>query len=425
MRIKEDFLSFLWQNGFFIQNSLKTVRGEDIEILFPGYRNDSSGPDFLESKIRIEDKIWVGNVELHVKSSDWYAHGHETDNNYDSVVLHVVYEYDMPVFNSKNVQIPTLELKNKIPAKILDNFLQLSKAKSSIKCAAFLPVDRLVWEKWLERLFVERLEEKQHYFFKLLDRTVNDWEAVLYHALLRYFGMLHNTDAFEQMAERLPFSVFKKYVAEEKYTEALLLGTAGLFEDKDFLGDYMSELKKNYLFLKAKHQLRSIPSRIKFGGMRPVNFPTIRLSQFARLYKKNEMLFDKLILNENIHSIRKILRVSTSSYWENHYIPERETVRRKKVLGRAFTEGLIINVIVPLKFAYAQYSQNEVLQEKTLNLAQKLAPENNKVVRYFEKYGIKANNASDSQAMIRLQKNYCFQDNCINCAIGKTILSHE
>jgi hypothetical protein len=423
MLLNEKFLHFVWQHGLLDNRKLHTIHNEKVEIVFPGYRNPGTGPDFSEARIRIGNRLWAGNVEIHLNASDWYAHHHETDKNYDSVILHVVYRYDMPVYNTYGVEIPVLELHDKILPGVYERFSDLSASNDTLKCKAFLPVDGPVWEKWKERLFIERLEQKVGDFEAALKKHTNDWEAVLFEKLLRYFGMARNTDAFEQTARHIGFQVFRKYIHNPEYTEALLLGVSGILARADGHDTYIKQLKSHYLFLKNKHNLTEIDTPVTHGRVRPANFPSVRLSQLAGLYYRHENLFNKIIDTNAIDELRKIFNQSVSAYWETHYFPGKPSVKRKKVLGKSFIDLLIINVVVPLRFAYAKYYGDDTLIEKTLLLAAELPAEKNNTVNIFIENRLPVRNAADSQAVIHLKKYYCNANNCINCSIGKNIVS--
>ncbi|NPA43675.1 MAG: DUF2851 family protein, partial [Chlorobi bacterium] len=228
MFFRESFLHFVWQHRLLDQSKLHTTEGEPVEILSPGFRNPSAGPDFWDARLRIGGQLWAGHVEVHLRASDWYAHHHERDPAYNAVILHVVWEDDMPVFNAAGAPVPALELKDKVLPGVRDNYVQLASAASPLKCAPFLPIPGAEWEKWTERLYVDRLEDKARRTETLLRETVNDWEEVLFRRMLRYFGMVRNTEAFERVAERIGFRVFRKYLHDLPTLEALLLGTAGL-----------------------------------------------------------------------------------------------------------------------------------------------------------------------------------------------------
>jgi len=421
----EDFLHYIWQNGYFSQENLRTSAGEKVEIVFPGFKNSGGGPDFTEAKIRIGDQIWFGNVELHTRSSQWYAHHHEKDPAYDSVILHVVWEEDMPVFNRHGAPVPALEIKNYVFPEIKENYARFHHQTHRLKCRPFMPIDRMVWVKWLERLYAERMENKTRSLIALAEKLTRDWEDVLFRLLLRYFGMKDNTDAFEAIADATGFKIFRKYLRDLPVLEALLLGTAGLLENAPETDSYVSELKRHYAFLKAKHRLRPSPLPVKHGGMRPGNFPSIRLAQFARLYHTRPDLFDKIMQAKNTADLEKIFRISTSEYWQTHYLPGKESKKRPKYTGKNFIRSLILNTVIPLRHAYHTYRGQEEKAMDDLQLAAMLPPETNRITRMFEVLRVPAEHAAASQGLLQLYGSYCSRNNCLNCDIGKYVLSRE
>jgi hypothetical protein len=425
MFFNENFLHFIWQNTYFFKNKLHTTDGEPVEILHPGFANHLSGPDFLDAKIRIGDRIWFGTVEIHVESSAWYAHHHETDPAYDTVILHVVYENNMPVFNSHGVKIPAMELKGKIPEGILDAYRLLASSAHPLKCHYALPEEPVLYEKWLERLFIERLERKVRTIHRHLEASVNDWEGVLYRMLLRYFGASQNTDAFETIATLVPWRIFKKYTSRPDYTEALLLGTAGLLDENHISDEYTARLFENYKFLRTKHELESLEIPLKFGRMRPVNFPSVRLAQFAALYARHPDLFDRLIRKCPPEQKRQMLKIEADGYWKKHYLPGKKSASKPKKTGKQFIDMLLLNVIVPVQFAYGKYLDDPDLTESATDLARLLPPENNRIVRFYNSYGFPVNSAASSQAVLQLKNFYCNRNKCLSCDIGKKIISRE
>ena len=423
MFFKEDFLHFVWLNSLYDHSKLRAVTGEKVEVVFPGYPNNRSGPDFTEAKVIIDGQLWAGNVEIHLKSSDWFAHHHETDPSYDSVVLHVVYRFDMPVYNTHGAPIPAVELHNNIDPEVFYKYRQLQSAKHPLKCSEDLPVEEMFWTKWKERLFINRLESKVAYFEQLLSESVRDWEAVMFLSLLRYFGMLHNTDAFEDIGRKIGFQTFRKYLDKPLYLEALLLGVAGFLDSEEATDAYVEELAGTFRFLSSKHGLQRTDIPVTHGRIRPANFPSIRLSQFAHLYHLHPGLFEKLVHSEKINILADTLRVAATSYWESHYYPGKASKPRKKLLGKSFINALIMNVIIPLRFAYARHYGNEKLMNDSVQLAAELPAENNRIVRIFTSHRLPVRNAADSQAVLELYRHYCSQNNCINCAVGKKILT--
>jgi len=422
--MREDFLHYIWKNGFFNHKELATTNLEPITIISKGIPNHNSGPDFLEAKIMIDDILWVGNIEIHKSSSDWYAHGHEKDPAYDNIILHIVYEDNMPVYNSNNVQIPTLVLSKFVYKKLLKDYNKLLKTKAILRCQNELDkVDRYTILHYKYRLFFERLEQKYEIIQNLLNQTHQNWNQVFYETLLKYFGGLVNKDAFELLAKFLDYNIIKKYHQDPFLMEALLFGVSGFLqgEKNDY---YYQSLQKEFNFLKEKHQLKILPEHIiKFHRLRPLNFPTIRLSQFAQLYAKNNTLFTALMQIKKPEEAYDLFDASASSYWETHYNFDKITKRKEKKIGKNFIDVLLINVIVPLKFAYQKY-QNIYNEDEIINLIESIKPEKNRIVDTFHKINLKANNALDTQAIIQLNEYYCKKNKCLSCDIAHTILKN-
>ncbi len=422
--MQENLLHFIWYHKAFDTSKLRAETGEAIEIIHPGIPNSGEGPDFLDARIRLDSQLWAGNVEIHVKASDWFAHGHENDRRYDSVILHVVYDYDMPVFNTQNAEIPVLSLKNLIPSAILKRYNTLHFPKHKLACKVFLP-ELNDWDKtaWLDRLFVERLERKTGLPEQWLRLTTHDWQAVLYRMLFRYFGMPHNSDAFEHAAQKLPFKIINRHRHDLDDLQALFFGITGLLENGPHDDDFKQYLKQRYDFFRHKYRLQPGFHPLKFGRMRPVNFPTVRLAQLAMLWNRHDNLFDNLIKNNDNEKILEILQTNVPEYWQTHYLFGRPLKKKSKRLGKTFAINLLINVILPLKWTYARY-RNDAEPGFVLDAAEKLPPENNRITRLFSENGIRVQSAKESQALIQLYENYCTQNKCLSCAWGNRFLKH-
>jgi len=420
--MKEDFLHFIWQNGFFKHEALMTTALSPVKILQKGMPNSDAGPDFFNAQIMIDTLQWNGNVEIHKYSSDWYAHGHEKDPAYDNVILHVVWEDDMPVYNSNNNQIPTLELSKYILKDVLKNYNKLVKNKCILRCQNDLnKVDYYVLFHFKYRLFIERLEEKYLVIQRLLRETKNNWNQIFYQTLLKYIGGPVNKDAFELLGRLLPYEVIIKYQSDLLHLEALLFGVAGLLNDQKN-DAYFQLLKQEYDFLKVKHNLQELPAKaIKFHRLRPANFPTIRLAQLARLYYQNDHLFEKIIAVKTSEQAYELLTAVASQYWDTHYNFEKITKAKKKITGTNFMDIILINVIVPLKFAYQKYL-GQLDNENVVNLIEQIKPEKNRIVDAFTKVDLEIKNALDTQAILQLNNNYCLKKRCLSCDIGHYII---
>ena len=420
--MKEDFLHHVWQFKKFDIANIKTTKGESIQILNSGQYLQLAGPDFFNAQIIIENQKWAGNVEIHLKSSDWYVHNHEKDSNYDSVILHVVWEHDVPIFRKDNSEIPTLELKEYVALSDLHKYQSLVSQKSWIYCENELQnVDQFVFKNWQERLFFERLERKANLIFELLETSNQDWEAVLYCLLAKNFGLNTNGEMFYKIAKSIPFSVVRKESYSLESLESLLLGQANLLSH-DFQDSYARELQKSYHYLVQKHQLREkVIGSVQFFKHRPDNFPTIRLAQLANLYFYQKNLFSLVMNCSSINELYQVFNVGVSEYWETRYNFDRKSSKKMKKLSKSFVDLLVVNTIIPLQFAYARSRQKEITQD-LIDLANSIPSEKNVIIDKFKTFGIASENVYESQALLQLKKEYCDLKKCLDCAVGHFIL---
>ncbi|MFC6858629.1 DUF2851 family protein [Zunongwangia atlantica] len=417
--MREEFLHYIWQFQKFNKTELKTAAGESLEIFHPGTYNIDSGPDFFAAKLKIGDQLWAGNVEIHLKSSDWYAHHHETDSAYDNVILHVVWEHDVEVFRKDESVIASLELKEKINPEIQQNYLQLfSQSKEWINCEKFFPnFNDFDIESWLTRLYFERLEEKTNLIFDLLKQSNNDWEAVLFKLMAKNFGLNKNGDAFLELARAIDFEIIRKLSQNQFQLEAVLLGHAGLLAD-DFEDTYFKSLKSEYHYLKKKFKLGE-PIAVKplFFRLRPDNFPTIRLAQLAAIFAKSTSVFSGLSKAKSKKEIYQFFNVEVSNYWQTHYNFRSKHNPKPKRLSKSFIDLLIINSIVPLQYAFAKSQHRE--EETYLDLISEVGLESNSIVENFQKLKPKLfTNAMHSQSLLQLKYSYCDVNRCLKCALG-------
>lgn len=426
--MRENLLHFIWKYKKLPLEHLLTTKNEIISLVDVGLHNDLAGPDFLNAKIRIGGQLWAGNVEIHLKSSDWFAHHHEIDANYNNVILHVVWEDDMSVFRKDRSEVPTLELKNYISKPLLEAYHQFFDNRNIkfINCERELKsVDGFLFRNWLERLYFERLERKSSLILNLLSESKNDWERVLFILLLRNFGSKVNGDSFYSLAQALDFSIFRKVQGNLFQLESLLLGTAGLLEDDSLVDGHYIDFKKEYGFLKTKFNLNTtgvLPPQ--FYGLRPPNFPTIRLSQLANLYNGRQNLFSQLMEADSISEIRVLLEASASDYWKDHYTFGKVSKKSNKKLSKSFIDLIIINTIAPLKFCYAKQQGREV-DEQIVEIISGLKSEGNRVVENFKQHGAIVENALQSQAVLQLYNEYCTQNRCLQCAVGASLLADK
>lgn len=420
--MKEDFLHYVWQFKKFNVQGLNTVQGDPLQIIHAGQYLQLAGPDFFNAQLVIGTQKWAGNVEIHVKSSDWYLHNHERDSNYDSVVLHVVWEHDADVLRKDGAELPVLELKKYVDPKLLENYNVLAAAKTWIYCEKQLEtVNGFVLDNWKERLFFERLERKALPVLEFAAQTNNDWEAVLFCFMAKNFGLNTNGQAFFDAAQSVPFSIVRKESFEPENIEALLMGRAGLL-DAEFEDMYAKDLKARYNYIVTKYRLEGANSiNVEFFKHRPDNFPTIRLAQLAQLYHTRQNLFSLLINANTLKDIYAIFIVQASEYWATHYRFDKESPKKVKKLSASFIDLLVINTIVPFKFAYARSTGKDTTEE-LIALMQELAPEKNAIIDKFRYFKIVPRSAYDSQSLLQLKNEYCNHKRCMQCSIGLQLL---
>ena len=420
--MREDFLHYLWKFKKFETLNLRTTQNDQIVIIKTGDYLELSGPDFFNAQIKIGNQKWAGNVEIHIKSSDWYVHHHEKDPAYENVILHVVWEHDTEIFSKNNTEIPVLVLKDYVSPEVLHNYHSLLSLKSWISCEKQIAqIDEFVFKNWQERLFFERLERKSKFIYDLLEETNGDWESVLFSLLAKNFGLNTNGNTFLQIAKAIPFSIVRKESFEIENLEALLFGTSGLLDsEKEDL--YFNDLKMRYFYLLHKYQLGKVyTDPLQFFKHRPDNFPTIRLSQLAQLYNKNQNLFSQIIILKSASAVYDLLNAATSLYWENHYQFDKESPKKSKPLSRSFIDLLIVNTIIPLQFAYSNRI-GECNAEELILFMNEVSPEKNAVIDKFESFGVLSKTAFETQTLLELKNEYCNDKACLRCALGIELL---
>jgi len=421
--MKEDFLHYVWKYQLFSIHNLITTTHEKLTIIKPGTHNHNSGTDFLNAQLKIDHQLWVGNVEIHLKSSDWYAHHHERDENYDAVILHVVWEDDAAVFMKNNKPLPVLVLKDFVSNTAVKNYQNLFASKQRwIACEKeIMTVDGFTFENWKERLFFERLERKSDEMNELLVANKNDFEAVLFQLLAKNFGLKVNGDAFLSLAKSIDFSVVRKVALNENQLTALLFGQAGFLEEI-IEDEYHQKLKSEYHYLQHKYNLQPISNgQFSFFRMRPSNFPTIRIAQLVSLYHAHQNLFSKMMKTATLKGFYEMSEVSVHPFWKTHYTFDKSSKSSPKKLTKQFVDLLLINTIIPLKFLYKKH-RGEVIENEFLVILQKIKSEKNNIISKFDDIGIKAKNGYDTQALLELKNNYCTKKLCLHCAIGIKIL---
>ncbi len=417
----EDLLQFIWQYAFLEKREeLKSIEGEKVEIIQQGQRNYDAGPDFLNAKIKVGNTTWAGNVELHLKSSDWIKHQHSNNKAYDNIILHVVYEHDKAL----DLNCSTIELKQHIRPSLLNRYEQLMQLNKTIPCSNEIDqVKNITKVQMLERALIERFDKKTEQIESHLAQTKNNWNEVFYRLIARSFGLKINQDAFEQLAINTPLKIFAKHKNNPQQLEALLFGQAG-FLDQTFEDPYFISLKKEYTYLSKLYTLKKVSAhQFKFLRLRPANFPTVRLAQLAQLMHCSEHLFSKLIELEHIKELYPFFGFEVSTYWQQHYRFDEESKRRsKKKMGQSFIDLIIINTIVPALYIYGKMNGEKTIQEKALRWLEEIKPEQNNITKQMNQHGFSIDNAKESQAIIELKKNYCDAKRCLQCSIGYSIL---
>ncbi|HOY30601.1 MAG TPA: DUF2851 family protein [Bacteroidales bacterium] len=420
--MNEELLYYIWKYQRFNTNLL-TTEGIPFSVEHPGIRNSDAGPDFTNARIRIGKTLWAGNVEIHLRSSDWTSHKHHLDEAYNNIILHVVYEDDKPVFDKTGNKIATLQVKNIIDDLLVANYKNFAESKNPVPCSLSLnSVKEVIISVWLEKLAIERLQNKTEVIFNKLNLYKNDWEQSFYEVFARNFGFNVNSEPFELLAKSLPQKYFAKSKNNLFQLEALLFGQSGLLDD-EFADDYPVKLRNEYQYLQKKYDLRPIEKHLwRFLRIRPNNFPTIRLAQFAGLIHRSANLFSKIIEAGTMAEIYELFDLRCSEYWQTHYVFDKSSERSPKNPGRSTINLLIINTIVPFVFAYGKIKGDDNYTERALTFLSTVPPEKNQFTEKFLQAGLKPVNAIQSQAMIHLFHEYCSNKKCLQCSIGDAVL---
>lgn len=420
MNISEDFLHYIWKNRLF-RLPLSLVTGEDVEVLDVGQHNHDSGPDFFNAKIRINKTVWAGNIEVHFKTSDWFMHGHHHDKNYQNIILHIVYKHDVEVSDYEGINIPTAEIQ--FPVNIYENYSAILQNTEWIPCGKSVrSIDPLIMNLWLDRLLAERMQVKAEDIVKNFQETKGDWKETIYRQLARNFGFKVNGMPFDLLSKSLPYKYLERHYRSQIQTEALLFGQAGFLEVSG-RDEYYLKLKGEYDYLRKKYNLRPIASHLwRFLRMRPANFPTIRIAQFAAMvssnpgFPNNILEFDPDILKD------ELIKLKPSTYWDNHYVFNKLSVRRTKQLGNQAVHNIIINTLIPVYFEYGRQTGNDHFRQKAIAFLETLPPESNNITRGWENSGISVSNAFYSQSLLQLKNHYCNFKKCLFCQVGNLII---
>lgn len=422
----EALLHYAWKHRLYENVNLQTIEGIPFEIIDPGFLNTHAGPDFFNAKIKLDGQLWVGNVEIHTCSSDWYKHHHETDKAYNSVILHVCEFIDeLEIRNEEGRTVPQCIIR--LQPEFKKKYLFLLKNENPVPCAGRIhEVSSIYLNDWKSALLYERLEQKTQLVFRLLEEYKEDWNEVFYIILSRNFGFGVNNDAFERLAKSLPLKTILKHRDSVIQTEALFFGQTGLLDDEIPEETYYLRLQNEYAFLKQKYKLKAIESHIfKSLRMRPANFPHIKLVQLAHIIRNNKGLFAHILKIKNVNELRPLFIQDIGEYWQNHYHFKKTSPKQIKQLGTSSLQILWINTVIPVLFAYGKRKDNVKFCDKALEFLESMKPEKNYIITAFSNIGIEIENAGDTQALIQLKRQYCELKKCIYCRIGHNLLAKE
>ena len=420
----EQLLHYVWKHKIFPLKELKTTTGQQVEVIDTGLANTDAGPDFFNAKLKLDGVLWIGNIEIHERSSDWFKHGHHADAGYNSVILHIASEIDTEISRSNGERIPQIQLI--CPEAVRTNYKELLETASYPPCYRIIPsLPPFTAHSWMTALQMERFEQKATLLNERLKRCQGNWEDAFFITLARNFGFGLNGDAFETWAHRLPFRAVDKHRNDLFQIEAIFFGQAGILEDSDGDGYYL-RLKKEYTYLQHKFGLIPMDASLwRFLRLRPANFPHIRIAQLACLYHRAYGLLSRIMETETLQGVRDILKGGTSEYWLTHYTFGGSSPSRPKTLSNTSLDLLIINTVVTFLYAYGLHKGNRVLCARAGSFLEELKAENNYITRMWEQCGMKASNAADSQALIQLKKEYCDKKKCLYCRIGYEYLKRK
>ena len=420
----EQLLHYVWKHKIFPLKELKTTTGQQVEVIDTGLANTDAGPDFFNAKLKLDGVLWIGNIEIHERSSDWFKHGHHADAGYNSVILHIASEIDTEISRSNGERIPQIQLI--CPEAVRTNYKELLETDSYPPCYRIIPsLPPFTAHSWMTALQMERFEQKATLLNERLKRCQGIWEDAFFITLARNFGFGLNGDAFETWAHRLPFRAVDKHRNDLFQIEAIFFGQAGILEDSDGDGYYL-RLKKEYTYLQHKFGLIPMDASLwRFLRLRPANFPHIRIAQLACLYHRAYGLLSRIMETETLQGVRDILKGGTSEYWLTHYTFGGSSPSRPKTLSNTSLDLLIINTVVTFLYAYGLHKGNRVLCARAGSFLEELKAENNYITRMWEQCGMKASNAADSQALIQLKKEYCDKKKCLYCRIGYEYLKRK
>ncbi|MBD2699400.1 DUF2851 family protein [Spirosoma sp. BT702] len=428
----ESLLYFIWQFQYFTKTELLTIDGESVQVLHPGFQNHNAGPDFTHARLLINDVEWVGNVEMHTRTSDWLAHGHQHDRAYDNVILHVVWQDDSAekgslVKRTNGTALPTLELYLRTEPSLLSRYQLFIDSQEAIPCAnLFRSVSPLRVTSMLDKAMMQRLERKATAVLAINEQTNGDWEETTYRLLATSMGFRINGEPMAQLSRAVSLKAIRKHRDVLPQVEAMLFGTAGLLGD-DETDEYVALLRREYQFLSAKYDLSGQQLEThswKWGRLRPANFPTLRIAQLARLLTYHTSLFSLFIETSDVATLLNGLQIKPSTYWQSHYRFGKLAERTVATLGEQSAAAIVINAVAPLLAAYAQHRGEPAYIDRAINLLEQLPAEKNHLTEAWNELGLSVRTAFDSQAAIELYNEFCSVKKCLSCQIGAALIKN-
>ena len=423
----EKLLHYVWKHRLFPLGDLLTTDGRDLEVIDVGLHNHNAGPDFFNAKVKINGTLWAGNVEIHDKASDWYAHHHETDAAYNNVVLHVVEKNDGLVFNARGDRLPTLVLS--VPQHVSHHYRELLATDHYPPCYKIIPeLSRLTVHAWMSALQTERLEQKTEAVKRRVERCGGSWETAYFVTLSRNMGFGINGDAFETWAMNIPLNNVDHHRDDLFQIETIFMGQAGLLEietiptcyrEQAMREGYFPKMQSEYAYLKRKFSMKPMDFKCwRFLRLRPQNFPHIRIAQLANLYYHRRAGLSQLMECQTVEEMGQALATAVTPYWQTHYSFGASSGKNEKRLSQASLNLLMINTAIPMLFAYGRHRSKEELCDRAFDLLEQLQAENNHIIRMWQECGLEVKTAGDSQALIQLKREYCDRKDCLRCRIG-------
>ena len=423
----EQLLHYVWKHRLFPLEPLATADGRSVEVIDPGLHNSNAGPDFFNAKVRIGGTLWVGNVEIHDRSSDWYAHGHDHDAAYDNVVLHIAGTIDRDVVDARGRTVAQMQLN--VPQNVADNYHALVSADAYPPCYRIVPqLSSLMVHSWMSALQAERLEQKTEAIGQRAAMRGGSWEDAYFITLARNFGFGVNGDAFEHWAMNIPLNFVGRHADNLFQIEAIFMGQAGLLAEEaiplrhrtEALTDgYFARLAAEYKYLAHKFSLTPMDYKLwRFLRLRPQNFPHIRISQLAQMYHASKTGLGALLECATVDQLCELMRTQVTPYWETHYSFGSESTKSAKRMSAQSVDLLVINTAIPMLFAYGRHTSDERLCDRAFEFLDGLKAENNNIIRMWRQCGLDVSTAGDSQALVQLKKEYCDRKDCLRCRIG-------